>query len=130
MTRLVPIGIVLLILSAMGYIFKYLRRDKKRAAHDSSSRRYKGAEITWVYEKILARLRERGFGRRLSQTPLEFAEVAIRTGSAPPDFLPLTRRYYTLRFRNDPWLPSDEKMFADFMRRLGATAIPRKKIPA
>jgi transglutaminase-like putative cysteine protease len=129
MTWLVPIGIVLLILSALGYIFKHLRQDKKREAQESSSRRYKGAEITWVYEKILACLRERGFERRLSQTPLEFAEVAIRTGSAPQDFLPLTRRYYTLRFRNDPWLPADEEMFNDFMRRLGAPAIPRKKIP-
>jgi len=128
MTWLMPTGIILLLLSALGYIFKRLRQDKKRVVQESSSRRYKGAEITWVYEKILAHLRERGFERHPSQTPLEFATVAIRNGSAPQDFLPLTRRYYTLRFRNDPCLPADEKMFNDFMRSLGAPTIPRNKI--
>lgn len=113
------VGGALLLITASGFLYSYLQKKlklKKKAGKNGLG--YRRKEITLEYEKILNRLNEAGFMRLPSETPVEFARsVAVKKDSLS-DFLPLTRRYYALRFRDDPIVPGDRELFRSFVKSI------------
>ena len=110
-----------------GYYFKRRRKRKKDLEIAEVLRRYKGSPHAVEYERFLKILKERGIARLPFQTPLEFAHIAVSQGDAPAEFLPLTSRYYELRYRHDSKTTGDDELFQSFFKKLESWISSRLK---
>lgn len=112
------IGGFLAMATIAGYYLKHHKKKTRTAEIAGVLRHYKGSPIVLEYEKILKILKERGIARLPFQTPLEFARITVSDGDVPSEFLPLTSRYYELRYRYDSKSATDDELFGNFFKKL------------
>ncbi len=118
-TVLFAIASVIAIMALLGYLMCRKGASRHRGGKIFSLLARGENPATIEYEKILSRLGAIGWSRKPSQTPREFATIVIRQRSNLTDLLPITLRYYALRYRHDLWQATDREMFSRFLNRLG-----------
>lgn len=115
---LVWVGLLLIFFTGIGLILNKLGKSRWRHKPGAPSYTYKQTLITQEYQKILARLFELGFARSPSDTPGEFATTIAGKHDWLGELLPLTRRYYAIRFRHDAITDRDREAFRHFTEKI------------
>ncbi|MCC6546448.1 DUF3488 domain-containing protein [Candidatus Sumerlaeota bacterium] len=118
----------LVVVGALGLLFVmwrelrfFLRARREEAAGESA-----GQGPSVIIEDYLRLLREleSTFPRSPAQTPLEFAQMVTRSEDSLADLLPLTKRYYAARFRENIWSAEETERVNALLRLLRE---PREK---
>ncbi|MBN1901380.1 DUF3488 domain-containing protein [Candidatus Sumerlaeota bacterium] len=112
------LGGALILGSLVIAILKLLHISRTKTAGKLMKRAYARNIVIREYEAILLKLGKMGFTRHPWETPREFADGLISRAPALSQFLPLTLRYYALRYHHETWLPEDSERFQAFLARL------------
>ncbi|MEQ8822536.1 MAG: DUF3488 and transglutaminase-like domain-containing protein [Sumerlaeia bacterium] len=107
-----------LTIGALGYFVVLLRRRRERAGEDPEQQVRTSREDVRPYLDLMRDLGE-VFPRPQGQTPRDFARIVVdRSGGALEEFVPLTDRYYTIRYNGDRWDPELDRRIAALRQRL------------
>ena len=115
---LVWIGLFLILVTSVGLIIKKWGESRQKDKSGAPSYTYNRTVVTQEYQKILTRLLGLGFVRSPSDTPQEFASVVAEKKAWLGEFVPLTQRYYAIRFRHDLLTPADRDRFQRFSEKI------------
>jgi len=112
------VGIVLILFTLSTLLYRSFPTLTRRKTAGGKSARYKRSISLPEYENILQRLNALGIARIPSQTPCEYAGKVVRADESLAEFIPITERYYTLRYRHDPVTSGDLSSFRCFREKL------------
>lgn len=112
------LGIALVVVTIIAVTVKLLRKYGVKAKNNIKRYEYSKNVIVHEYEKILQELQKTGFARPPCDTPKEFAHEVVGRNPELSQFLPLTLRYYALRYRHENWTVEDTEQFRRFLSGL------------
>jgi transglutaminase-like putative cysteine protease len=112
------LGIALVVITLGAVAVKFLWKNRGKLENNIKRYEYSKNLIIEEYEDILLQLQKKGFARLPCETPKEFAREVAGIDHRLSQFLPLTLRYYALRYHHEEWTPEDRERFRRFISDL------------